>query len=296
MAWREHTENLGRGKAIWREKIATDNKAKPHLNFAAANGLPLASYDFFLDELAEDFHIAGLENRGAWPPHSPPPRFNWWQHAKDMETFFEHHYHEPVIAVGHSIGATVSTMLAIKRPDLFRALILIDPATVPSRLIANAARIPFLVNRTPMVKGTRGRTAHWPSQEVFASAMARTRAYGKFSDEAMQHYAKAALVPNQNAEQEAAFQLRFSPQWEAHNFSKAPYLAPLLKKISVPCLLLRAEHSNLHPEQRFKRMTRGLPSCVDTAVLANTGHMTIQEDPDQVSAAIRNWLHRKQLI
>ncbi|MGJ8687590.1 MAG: alpha/beta hydrolase [Spongiibacteraceae bacterium] len=295
MAWREHTENFGRGKAAWREKIAANEQPKPSLNFAAANGMPLASYDFFLDELASDFHIAGLENRGAWPEHRPPPRFNWWQHAKDMEAFFEHHYREPVIAVGHSIGATVSAMLAIKRPDLFRALILIDPATLPSRLIANASRIPFIANQSPMVKGTRGRTAHWPSREVFAGAMARTGAYGRFNDEAMRHYANAGLMPSKDPQRDEPFQLRFSPQWEAYNFSTAPYLAPLLKKISVPCLLLRAEHSNLHPEQRFHKITRGLPSCIETAVLANTGHMTIQEDPAQAATAIRNWLQRKQL-
>ncbi len=98
--------DFGRGPAIWQ---AGGHGEEP-LHFAAANGFPVASYTPFLAHFQSDYHIIGLENRGVWD-HQPPPRgFSWRQHADDLIAFLEHAQTRPVIAMGHSIGATVSAL------------------------------------------------------------------------------------------------------------------------------------------------------------------------------------------
>jgi len=55
---------------------------------------------------------------------------DWGTFIDDLDLFLSS-FREPVIAMGHSRGAVVSMLLALRRPDLVRALILIDPTILP---------------------------------------------------------------------------------------------------------------------------------------------------------------------
>lgn len=294
-----YTEDHGRGLALCHRWQGNDEQSrKPALNFASANGLPLASYEAFLALLAEDFNLAGQDNRGAWPnAPAPDSDFDWWQHAEDLAAFLRSEYREPVIAVGHSIGATLSTKVALRYPELVKAVVLIDPATLPNAVTDKVgklmARVPRSADMVPIIKSTRRRQAVWNSREDFIAAMSKTQAYKRFSPSAMRAYAEAGLVAEPAAEGGDAaerFRLRYQPRWEAHNFSRAAYLWPLLEQLECPALLLRAEYSNLHREPAFSRQCKRLPSNIDVQVLEGRGHLAIQEDPLQVAEQIQAWI------
>lgn len=260
--------------------------------FLAANGFPVGSYRFMLEPLANDSPLLALENRGAWPRTSEPPEhFNWASHADDLIRFLEAQKAEqadwqPFLAIGHSIGGTVSAMAALKRPDLFDRLILIDPASLPGRWMPLLTRLmPSLMEKMDLVTRTRSRRYRWSGPEEFASFLRRKSVYKRFVPDALNDYVQAGLSPAADG-----FELTYAREWEAWNFQNTALLWPVVRKLKMPVLILRAEHSYLHPESDFRRQSRRLPANITALTIEDAGHMLPQEAPDAVLAAIRHWL------
>ena len=74
-----------------------------------------------------------------------------------------------VLAMGHSMGGTVSVACAIRRPDQYLGLVLIDPATLPNLLsqVIGAVLPNRFKDRVPFIKSTRNRRQHWHSEQEF---------------------------------------------------------------------------------------------------------------------------------
>lgn len=289
----EHHLDFGRGPARWLERQTSSDT----LHFSAANGFPIASYGFFLKYFHSDFSILGLENRGAWGDQLPPRDFTWLQHAEDLIAFLDYRRNTqqkgPVIAMGHSIGATVSALAAAKRPDLFKALLMIDPAAIPGRILPAVAAITptRLRGQLSLVKSTRRRKPIWESRATFIDYHRGKSAYRRFSDTAIEDYAQAGLI-EQN---DSSFKLRYSREWEAHNFQHVYSPWQALRHMKVPTLVLRAEHSYLHKRHDFTRNMARVSSLVSHGVITGAGHMALQEDCEQVVKKSYTWLRENQL-
>jgi pimeloyl-ACP methyl ester carboxylesterase len=105
----------------------------PVAHFAHATGLCAGAYRLLAQRLKPHLKILGRDDRGhgrTQAPADPQMLRNWDIFVDDLERFIES-LGKPVIAMGHSRGATVSLLLAVKRPDLIRALVLIDPTILP---------------------------------------------------------------------------------------------------------------------------------------------------------------------
>lgn len=76
------------------------------------------------------------------------------------------HADVPVIGMGHSFGAIVTLLAANQSPAVFDRLLLLDPIFLPPLLsvLSRVFRRTGLVEKTPMVKMTRKRRAHWPDR------------------------------------------------------------------------------------------------------------------------------------
>lgn len=280
----KHTADFGRGMARWYEL----GELGREVFFLAANGFPVASYQFMLKEFGQSYRITALENRGAWPGQAQPQgRRGWRQHAEDLIAFLEYRRDTglsemPVTVVGHSIGATVSAHAASLRPELFRGIVAIDPATLPGLYLHRLSKLtPLLMPYSGLVTSTARRQKHWASPRDFAEYHYSKPVFRRFVQQAMKDYAEAALVPEQGK-----LTLRFRRDWEAWNFRHAPSLWRILKKVQCPVYLLRAEHSTLHPLRYFAYHRRNLAENIISWDIAGAGHMAPQEDPTQVAALV----------
>jgi pimeloyl-ACP methyl ester carboxylesterase len=107
----------------------------PLLHLSHATGFCAGVYTPLAERLLTHFRVIGMDDRGhgtTSAPADPTRLLDWNIFAEDLEGFFEH-LSEPVIAVGHSRGAMSSLRVAISRPELVTALVLIDPIILPSR-------------------------------------------------------------------------------------------------------------------------------------------------------------------
>lgn len=273
-----HKSDFGKGEARW---ITLGDPLNNDLLFYAANGFTAASYQFFLERFA--YRITALDNRGAWPERRSANGVGWQHHADDLIAFMRSRFDLPPIAMGHSLGAGVCVLAAVRQPQLFKRLVLIEPATTPFQFVEY---IPdCLMNQIPIIKSTLSRTNGWPDRASFGDYLRSKSAFKQFTDEAINDYASGGLI-----EVDGEFKLAYSPAWEAQNFRSARFVWRLLADIKLPVLLLRAEHSYLYSAKRFERMTKKLPANINCQTIPGVGHLAAQENPELVAQLVQDWL------
>ena len=103
------------------------------IHFAHANAYPPGCYKQLFQPFTPTYKVIGMHQRPLWENSNPKNFKSWHQLADDLILFFEQQQLKQVIGVGHSMGGVVSIIAAIKRPELFSKLVLIDPVIFPKR-------------------------------------------------------------------------------------------------------------------------------------------------------------------
>ncbi|MBX2848981.1 MAG: alpha/beta hydrolase [Acidiferrobacterales bacterium] len=262
----------------------------PNLHFSPANGIPAASYQSFFCQFEQNFNISAMDSRGAWSESGVPDESLTLQnYADDLIEALQIKFDQPVIGVGHSLGGMVTILAAIKRPELFSKVILIDPASTPTVLADAIFKcLPKTVHETlfPFIKGSLQRRRIWDSREQFINKYRNHRTFRRFTNQALKDYAQYGLKRCSDNK----FELVFSPDWEAFNFRKVRFLWDSLIDLKHPTLFLKAEHRSLYNEKTFNRQNRRLGKNVAALMLTGTSHLMTHEQPKLLGATILEWL------
>jgi pimeloyl-ACP methyl ester carboxylesterase len=102
------------------------------IHFSHANGFHPQSYRKLLDLLSSDYKILTSLHRPLWSSETEIEEVSSWHVlADDMIQFLESNTNDKVYGVGHSLGAVVTLLAAVKRPDLFKSVFLLNPFLCP---------------------------------------------------------------------------------------------------------------------------------------------------------------------
>jgi len=280
--------NLSSGKAPWLS-LAARTPDSPTIHISAANGFTPASYQTFLNGFDRQYSITGMDCRGSWNNvGSPPKGFNMHNFADDLIEAIEIQHKEPIIGLGHSQGGFVTLLAAIKRPELFSKIILIEPASLPYRWVNWLFRYTpnsMLYQLFPFMRGSLNRQFKWESPEQFHTRYRHHNTYKRFTDDAFNDYLTYGLTKKQEQ-----YQLTFSPEWEAHIFTTVEFIWTYLQQITIPTLFIKAEHSNLYSHKQFHKQKRKLPAIVSAVEITKTYHLTPYENPEKLHNLIKEWL------
>jgi pimeloyl-ACP methyl ester carboxylesterase len=117
------------------------------ISFAHANGFPAGSYNTLFSYFPDNMKVIALEKYG----HSKikPVNNNWQAQVEELIEHVEKNRisSQQSICLGHSFGGVISFLACCQRPDLFDALIMLDPPVL-SGAQAFAAR---LLKKTPLI-------------------------------------------------------------------------------------------------------------------------------------------------
>lgn len=265
----------------------------PPLHFGHANGFPLLSYQHFLQDLYSDFSIFGLQQRALWPGDAgPPARWGWYDHAADLIEFLDRRGGEPVIGMGHSMGGTISLLAAAQRPDLFRALVLIDPAAATDAMALASRWLPKrLMYLAPFIGKTVERLAQWPDVAAARAYFSTRQTWSVFTETALDEFLEHALVPADAG----GVKLAFSPAWEAHNYASIVSMWPPLRAVDVPTLVLRGSHSYVQTDAVWRQLQRKAPQH-RFITIDDAGHLLPQEVPARTLDQITGWMREQNLL
>jgi pimeloyl-ACP methyl ester carboxylesterase len=242
------------------------------------------------ESLCRYFRVIAFPLRPLWPNSRPEEAPSWHKLADDLVQMLDSLSATDLIGLGHSLGGVVTMMAAIRRPDIFRVIVLIEPVILPPtwlRLL-RILRLTGLERRQPLVRGALLRRRTWPNTDACFVHFRQKQLFARWSDEALWAYVESGIRDNG----EGQVELVYPAEWEAHIFATAPTdVWRQLRHLDTPTLIIRGELSDTFRPEAHQRMARMLPHS-ETVVLPSAGHLAPMEQPDETGEVIVSYLER----
>ena len=203
----------------------------PVIHFSHANGFPAPCYEAMLAPLRRRNRVGAIEAIGTDPRY--PPTEGWPHLVEQLIEVLERDYGgEPVYGVGHSLGAYLNFLAAVRRPALFRAIVLLDAPIIGAfrgRALGAAKRL-GMVDRVTPAGMTRERRSVWTTREEARAHFRSKKLFREFTDECLDDYVQHGL-----AGAAGGFRLRIDPEIEYRIYRTIPHgMGRHLRSLTVP--------------------------------------------------------------
>lgn len=260
------------------------------LQFLHANAYTPHCYHQVLDPLTSHYAVHGYKLRPLYGTESPATLHNWRQLISDVITVMDRDGIKGAIGVGHSLGAMISWLVSLERPDLFSQLILLDPVFLPRKLLFLSKVLPFWVKEKihPLVKVAMRRRDHWDSRQDASHFFLQKKIFQRWDRAAFDDFIAYGLVDD---DKRGGVTLAYSREWEAHVYASVVYSWSLMKRSTVPTHIIRAEHSDVLLPANWQLLQRRLPNAT-FYTMPDVGHLLPMEQPKEVAALIHKHMQR----
>lgn len=222
-----------------------------------------------------------LDLRGHGATRATVPSARWADMADDVEQLAEAEGWSGLVIVGHSLGGGVGALLAMQRPDLVDALLLIE---APLKAPAPSGE----GNASEMVEVALRRRYEWPSREAAAEHLRARLPYRAWDPEVFAGFVDSGL---RAAGSDGAVQLACARETEAAVFTGGTTgeLWDALPELDCPVWIGRgAGSTGLRSTTSEEAATRPRRAYEWTA--ERSGHFAPLEQPQWVEAMVRDAL------
>ena len=261
----------------------------PLLHLAHANAYPPGTYRPLAMILAKRYHVLALPARPLWPGSRPQEIASWHPLADDLIAGLDRLGAGPIVGIGHSMGGVCTLWAAVARPDLFRAVVLIDPVILPPLYLAFIRLLSPLgvMVRPAMIRRTLRRRRIWPSREACFVHYRAKPVFAAWSDDSLWAYVEAGTRMRPD---DGTVELVYPPEWEAHIYATVPTdVWQAIPRLRLPVLIIRGARSETFLPASLQRITRLLPHT-RTLVVPDAGHLVPMERPEVVGEAVLSFL------
>jgi len=261
------------------------------LHFLHANGYPPECYKPLFELLKTEYHVFGMKLRPLWKDAKPEDIRNWHPLSDDLLRFLSDREPDPVIGVGHSIGAMVTLRAALRAPGKFRALVLIDPVLFVPRFLVNwhIVRLLGLGDRFhPLIIGAKKRRRTFNDLETIYRGYRNRNIFRYMSDENLRIYIEGITLKTDHG----SYELVYSPEWEAQIYRTGLHDFDIwrgLPKLEVPTLFLRGTETDTFLEDAARLVKQKQPK-VRVEALEKSTHILPLERPKEVFEIIQSFL------
>jgi pimeloyl-ACP methyl ester carboxylesterase len=268
----------------------------PVAHFAHATGLCAATYTPLAERLRPHLQILGMDDRGHGGTRAladPKKLANWDIFVDDLELFVEK-LGKPVIAMGHSRGATVNLLLAVKRPDLIRALVLIDPTILPFSWMWwwYVFKLTGLTRFVPIVATAARRKRVWPDRTSMLHAYQGKAVFRDWQDGFLEAYVRDGTEKTEDG----TIRLSCNPSWESKCFAVCPHdIWRTIPQVQKPALVVYGAKSDTFLASAAKRFKANAPRA-DLRCFEETGHFVPMERPAETVEAIVDFLENETIL
>ncbi|MDZ4761303.1 MAG: alpha/beta hydrolase [Alphaproteobacteria bacterium] len=272
--------------------IAFGDPVKPiEVLFLHATGFNAITYQSLLEPLGGQAHCAALDFRGhgrtKLPARSSGMK-SWNRFRDDVIQFLEQTSPGGAVIGGHSMGATVALLVAARRPDLVKGLVLTDPVLLKPQFY-RFLHIPLfsaLASRNALSRQALKRRRAFSSPGEAADNLRGRGAFKTWRAPFLDDFVIDGVLRQDNG----GFALACQPEWEAAVFAAhriRPWTAiRKLRKKRMPIIVLQADRDSTAQGDTDARIHAVRPDAAVTRVPGTT-HFIPMERPYVVRDALR---------
>ncbi|NTW11881.1 MAG: alpha/beta hydrolase [Anaerolineales bacterium] len=266
------------------------------LHFLHANGYPPDCYKPLFELLKTEYQVFGMLLRPLWGEAKPDEIDDWHTFSEDLRVFLSsspvgaspNGAPDPVIGVGHSVGAIVTLRTALRYPKKFRALVLLDPVLyVPRRLVewkVQRAKDPL---SHPLIQSAQKRRRTFSDLESVFTSYRERDVFRYLSDQHLRIYIEGITRKTENG-----YELVYSPEWESRIYFTSLQDFDIwnnLQYLRVPALFLRGEETDTFLENAAELVKFKQPKA-RVEVLEKATHLFPLEYPRKVFDIMQSFL------
>lgn len=263
------------------KKISFGGSGSP-LQFIHANGYAPETYTKFLRNFTQAYEVNALKLRPFWPGEFPDQLKSWLLFVDDLIDMMDEMGHHQVVGVGHSLGAVVSWVASIRRPDLFSRLVLIDPVILPSQFIRMSQLTPFWLKKRklPIVKTALNRRNKWADEATAREHLGSKKVYMRFDKAVFDDFIRYNLKADHEG-----LTLAYPREWEGRVYATAPNIWPYMPKNKVPVHIIKAQYSDVITSNTWEAM-KERTQLASFYEMPGVGHLVPMEKPDELALHI----------
>lgn len=252
------------------------------IQFSHSNGFPAKSYSTFLQFLPASYDLQFVN---AFGTGTYPVDRGWNEMTRELEEQVKSKQ-EPVIGLGHSLGAVLTLKLAAQHPEYFKGIIVIEPPLFfgyQAFLFRWAQRLGLALKVNPLAKRALSRKNQFQNKEEAYHYFSKKKLFRSFHPDCLQDYLTYGLKPSEDS-----LQLTIPREVESQIFMNIP--TRLNWHISVPLYFLYADKFPVLSQESIKILQAKLPEATFIP-LADGGHMYPLEKPQECAQLIAKILH-----
>ena len=258
------------------------------LVFLHANGYPPDCYRPLLSRLSEKYHVTAMVQRPLWPRSKPEKLDDWRPLTDDFLGFLDTHHSAPLVCVGHSMGGTALLRAALREPERFIAIALLDPVLFPpyfSPLWVLLYKSGLGYHFHPVVTRAKRRRRDFDDLDRLFKGFRKKPIFRYMDDKALQAYVEGISCKTEKG----TYQLCFSVEWESRLYITAVWrdmdIWRGLQNLRVPTLIVRGAETDTFWERTGKLVQRKQPKIMVEALEKST-HLLPLEKPIEVTKQI----------
>lgn len=271
--------------------------------FLHATGFNSMTYQSLLAPLGLRARVVAMDARGHGRTKFPVnTRFASWNIFRDdVIGWIERNAPQGIVLGGHSMGGCVALLVAGKRPDLVKGLVLVDPVILSRRMYLRAHLLPFarlLWHRSPLARGARKRRAQYKSLAEAKSSYKGRGAFKTWREPFLDDYLLDGLDridDNPPDSEDQTWGLLCSPKMEAATFAaqrNRPWWAlRKIKKAGIPLTILRAGQNSVLTQKVGVSLLRRYPDAL-IKTKQGTTHFLPMEAPYIVREELSDMISR----
>ncbi len=272
--------------------IAFGDPVRPvEVMFLHATGFNAVTYQSILAPLGGQAHCAAIDLRGhgrSTLVANPRRMRSWNKFRDDVIAVLEQTSPKGAVLGGHSMGATVALLVAARRPDLVRGLVLVDPVLMKPAVYRwlNTPLLGMFGGGNALSKQALRRRAVFTSPGEAAELLRGRGAFKTWREPFLDDYVIDGVLRMDNGQ----FALSCTPQWESAVFAAhriRPWSAiRRLRKKRIPIIVLQAERESTSQPDTDVRIHNVRPDAAVTRV-PGASHFIPMERPYVVRDALR---------
>ncbi len=262
------------------------------VHFLHANGYPPLCYEPLIELLKSKYQISAMHLRPLWAGSNPLEIKAWHPLSDDLALYLEEQQDPRAIVIGHSVGAIITLRAAIRAPEMFKAIVLIDPVLFSPRFILtwNITKMLGLGTRLhPLIPFALNRRRKFDDLNRLFLSYRRKTIFRFFSDSALKAYINGIVKPAQPS----GFELVYSPEWEAQIYLSGVWkdldLWRGLPGLKVPTLIIRGDETDTFLSATAEKVKQRRPATTIVSIEKST-HLVPMERPQETFQAIETFL------